>query len=135
MTEDNRRQNLAAELRKGEQSLRAAQALLGLGLWDDAVSRAYYAALHFVRAVLFSAGLEPKSHAGAHNLLYMSFVRPGLLSQDLASRFAALQKYREQADYAAELSLDEAGARAEVGQAAELCRSLGAWLAERGFRG
>ena len=36
---DNRRQNIANEVSRAEEAMRAAEALLGLGLYADAVSR------------------------------------------------------------------------------------------------
>ena len=52
MTKDNQRKNVAAEVARGEESRRAAAVLLAAGLAADAVRRAYYAALHYARAVL-----------------------------------------------------------------------------------
>jgi hypothetical protein len=64
LTSDNRRVHVAAELERGAQAAKAAQELLRLGLLNDAVSRAYYAALHFARALLLTEGVEPKTHGG-----------------------------------------------------------------------
>ena len=44
MTPPNRHENARLEAALGDDALRAAQALVGLDLWNDAVSRAYYAA-------------------------------------------------------------------------------------------
>ena len=46
MTGPNREENTLAEMQRAEQTLLAAEALLGLGMWNDAVSRAYYVAFH-----------------------------------------------------------------------------------------
>jgi uncharacterized protein (UPF0332 family) len=43
VTGENRRQNIAVESEKSAASLKAAELCLGAGLFDDAVSRAYYA--------------------------------------------------------------------------------------------
>ncbi len=50
MTLENRTIHVAAERVRGDAALRAARELLALGLFSDAVSRAYYAALHFAVA-------------------------------------------------------------------------------------
>ena len=49
MTGDNRRQNIADEVARADQSIRAADALVALGLHADAVSRVadYDAAVRF----------------------------------------------------------------------------------------
>jgi hypothetical protein len=54
VTEDNRRKNIADELPRGDEFLRAASALLDLGLHSDSLSRSSYAVLHHLR-VVFSA--------------------------------------------------------------------------------
>ncbi len=64
MTGENRIDNARAEAALGDDALRAAEALLALGLANDAVSRAYYAAFHYARALLLLEGLEPKTHRG-----------------------------------------------------------------------
>jgi uncharacterized protein (UPF0332 family) len=133
VTDENRRENLIVELEKGAASLQAAELCLGAGLWDDAVSRAYYAAYHHVQAVLFSEGLEARTHAGTHDLFYLHFVRTGLVPARLAKLFAALQRYREQADYSRAFHFTAEGAREEAAHARELCAGLADWLAARGF--
>jgi len=101
MTEDNRRQNVLDELERAAQSLRAAEALAGLGLASDSVSRAFYGAHHLLRAVLFTRGLESKTHAGALHLFNLHFVRAGEFSSSNNRILAGLQRARELADYAA----------------------------------
>lgn len=112
MTEDNREANALDELARGQQSLDAAAALVAAGLHADAVSRAYYGAYHHVRALLYSRGLEPRSHAGALHLLNVEFIRPGLLASANNRLLSGLQRSRELADYdpAALFSADDAKA-------------------------
>ena len=117
MTDANRRLNLTVETEKGEASLRAADLCLQARLYDDAVSRAYYGAFHFVQALLLSEGLESKTHAGAHDLFYLHFVRGGRITRHVAKLFSGLQRYREQADYMRAFQFDEADARDELGNA------------------
>lgn len=121
MTEQNRAENLLLELQKGADAMKAARLCLGAGLWDDAVSRAYYAAFHHVTALLLKEGLEARTHAGVHDLLYLHFVRSGRFPSSEAKLFSGLQRFREQADYARAYRFDEAGARAEVTNAGAIC--------------
>ena len=90
MIEQNRRRNVALETERAAASLRAAEVCLEASLWDDAVSRGYYAAYHIVQAVLFTAGLEARTHEGIHDLFFLHFVRPGVFPQRLARRLASL---------------------------------------------
>src|SRR5262249_36857515 len=133
VTENHRKVNALRELEKAHRAMRAAQALAGLGLWDDAVSRAYYAAFHAASAVLFSAGLQARSHAGTHDLLFEHFVQTGTLGRSVTKDFAALQRYREQADYSTAVQFDEASGREEVERAERLVAELTKVLRTRGM--
>jgi uncharacterized protein (UPF0332 family) len=100
VTGANRDANAAEDLGRADECLKEARALQAAGLPFGVASRAYYAAFHAVRALLFSAGLELRSHRGALSLLREHFVKPGLLSADLARSIAHMQRDREDADYA-----------------------------------
>jgi len=63
------------------------------------VSRAYYAAFHYARALLLTVGLEPKTHRGVVDLVVEHFERPGRLAPEIASALARLQTFRGLADY------------------------------------
>jgi uncharacterized protein (UPF0332 family) len=99
MTLANRQLHVAAELRRADSSLRAARELQRLGLYHDAVSRAYYAALHFTLAVLLTEGVEPRSHGGASSLFGLHFVLPGRLPPERAKELSRLEQFRTEADY------------------------------------
>lgn len=135
MTQENRHRNIELEVEKGEASFKAAELCLQAALWDDAVSRAYYAALHYAEALLLTEGLEARSHHGVHDLLYLHFVRPGRAPARLSKLFAGLQKYREEADYARAFRFTEQGAREELENTREIRDFVrkalvdGGWLA------
>ena len=105
MTGENKRANIAAELARCEQSLRAARVLIDADLLLDAESRLYYAAFHAAVALLLTESLQAKSHAGVAQLLGLHFVKTGRLDPDDARLFARLQKYRVEADYSTEFVL------------------------------
>lgn len=99
MTGENKRANIAAELARCDQSLRAARVLIDADLLLDAESRLYYAAFHAAVALLLTESLQAKSHTGVGQLLGLHFVKTGRLDPDDARLFARLQKYRVEADY------------------------------------
>ena len=99
MTPENARTNVAAELARCEESLKAARLLIDAGLLADAESPLYYTAYHAVVALLFTQDLQPRTHAGVGQMLGLHFVKTGRLSADDARLFARLQKYRLEADY------------------------------------
>ena len=117
MTEENRRDNARAEAALGDDALRAAEALIAAGLPNDAISRAYYAAFHYARALLLVRGLEPKTHRGVLSLLAQHWQDPGGLSHDAISALARLQTFRSLADYDARARLGDDRAREEVASA------------------
>lgn len=119
MTAPNRRDNIAREIERAAEARRAAQALVDSGLHADSVSRAYYATYHLTRALLYSRGIEPKSHAGAIHLFNVEFVRPSLLPSSFNRILSGLQRTRELADYDAAVRFSAEDARANLDSARE----------------
>jgi hypothetical protein len=99
MTEDNRKENIHAELNRADDAIKAADLLFDHSFVSDAVSRLYYFVLYHIRALLLSKGLEPRSHEGALRLLGLHFIRENLIKKDVAQIFSKLMKFREEADY------------------------------------
>jgi len=62
VTAENRARNAREELERAETCLQEARALHAAAFPYGAVSRAYYAVFHASRALLFSIGLETRSH-------------------------------------------------------------------------
>ena len=81
---------------------------------------------HYLRALLLSRGLEPKSHPGAVHVFNTHFVRPGLFSASQNRVLAGLQRSRELADYDAAIQFAEPDARAQLAEA----RSFGSTVLE-----
>jgi hypothetical protein len=101
----------------------------------DAVSRAYYGAFHYARALLLMLGEEARTHGGLERMLQRDLVREGKLDPDVARLFSRLQKFRLDADYDAEFvftakgTLEElAAARSFVAEARAVLIA-GGWLA------
>jgi uncharacterized protein (UPF0332 family) len=130
MTEDNRRANARAEAVLGDDARRAASALVEIGLPNDAVSRAYYAAFHYGRALLLMAGLEPKTHRGVVALLLERYEKPGRLEPGAVSILARLQTFRNLADYDASERFTRDRAEAEVAVARLFVEKASALLSQ-----
>lgn len=133
MTGDNKRKNVAAEVRRGEECLESAQILLRAGKNADAVSRAYYAAFHLARALLLTLAEEPRTHGGVERLLQRDFVRTGALDPETAKLFSRLQKFRQDADYTAEFVFTSEGSAEEIAAAERFVRAARALLASGGW--
>ena len=133
MTEENRRRNLQDEVERGDQAVRAAQALLDAGLHADSVSRAYYAAYHLLRALLLSRGLEPRSHSGAIHLFNTEFVRGGFLPSSHNRLLGGLQRARELADYDSAVAFSAEDARQSLADARAFAREILELLGREGW--
>lgn len=129
MTRDNARTNAAAEIARARVSLKAAEVLTREGLHADAVSDAYYAAFHAVRALLFSIGEEPRSHAGVVHLFNVRFVRTGKVDARHLSALSRAQHDRTTADYGTSSVFTAQDAAEQIESARELLEAAAALLA------
>ena len=135
MTDAALRVAVGQEVEKGRRALQAAEALLKLGLCDDAVTRCYSAAFHFACALLLSEGVEASSHRGVLTLFSQHLVRTGKMSAAAGKDIRRLQGFRESADYDRSFVFTPEGAEEEVAVArrfiAAAANSLQArdWLA------
>lgn len=99
MTEEGSKENIKLEMQQAEENLKEINALTGEELYRGAISRIYYYVFHVTRALLYSIGLEPKTHQGVNHLLNLHFVKPGKIDPKYGKLFSRLQKYREESDY------------------------------------
>ena len=106
-------------LAKAEEKLGVVDRLLAQNDFEDAVSRAYYAAYYAAQALLLSEGLEARSHGGLVALVGLHFVKTGKLDKKFGRYLSNLMEDRQQSDYNlfsglekqdAEQSLEEARA-------------------------
>ncbi len=132
MTDENAILDAKAELHKAQTTFRAAQALSDLSLYDDAVSRLYYAAFHLVSAALLVLGVQAQTRAGVATLLGQHLVKPGLLPPSIGRDFAALLGVRGQADYNRHFLMDTAGTAEELARVERMFAAVESFLAARG---
>jgi len=128
LTEENKRHNIAQELERAEEALKAARVLADNRCYNDAVSRAYYGALHFARALMLIEGLEAKTHAGVAHLVNMHFVKSGRLDPKVSLYLGELQAVRSEADYDAAAVFTEQTARDRIDKAREYGAAIHAIL-------
>jgi uncharacterized protein (UPF0332 family) len=133
MTDENRKRNVADALQRADQALRAAEALLGASLHADAVSRAYYAAFHYLRAILYSRGVEARTHAGAIHVFNREFVQTRRMSTAHNRLLAGLQRSRELADYDPAVGFSADDARGQIADARTFGRDALALLRSEGW--
>src|SRR5437763_8209558 len=101
-------EHVLAELRRGRTALEAARLLSRAGLYADATSRAYYAAMHAARAALLFHDEVTESHAGLRSRFGAVLVQAGLIEREWARVLADEQHQRMEADYSAAATIDAA---------------------------
>jgi uncharacterized protein (UPF0332 family) len=99
MGEDERLSAVTDELRLLLDELRSFHANRQVGVHRKCISSLHYAAFHAVRALLFSHGLETKTHEGTQRLFAAHFVRPGAFDREHLKTLGQLEADRLRADY------------------------------------
>ncbi len=94
-------------LAMARQSLHAADILQHESIYDDAVSRAYYAMFNAAHAALLSKGIARSRHKGVLSAFGFHFVRTGLVSSELHNAFEAAYQRRLTADYSPQSTSQE----------------------------
>ena len=90
---------IAANIERAEQSVRAAQKLISDGYYDFAASRAYYAAFYAASAALLREGLDFGKHSGVIAHIHQRFVKTGKLSKEQGKTLNWLFELRSVGDY------------------------------------
>lgn len=122
-----------AHLEKARQKKEAAAALLKERFYEDAVSRAYYAAFHAAQAVLLTEGQRADTHKGLSTLFGLFFVKTGRIDKRFGRYLANLKDDRETSDYEAVSWVNEEVADKAIREAGEFCEGIEAYLATLGI--
>ncbi len=91
--------NFPIHRKRAKKSLKAFKILWEKGLYEDALSRGYYAIIHLCFALLIKNNLTmPKTHAGLIAKLWQN--REKLkLDQSIVKNISRIQSLRESSDY------------------------------------
>jgi len=87
------------ELIRAKKALLAAKTLLENQLYEDCVSRAYYAVLHAAKAALATKDIEPESHNAVKRMFGLHLIKTGEIEKDFAKILTAEQEDRAIGDY------------------------------------
>lgn len=99
MTREPSRSFVEASLKRAEKALKSARLLEENEELEDAASRAYYAMFHATRALLFSKGMNAKTHKGAVSLFGEKIVKQGIMSEEYADMLRKAFDLRQKSDY------------------------------------
>ncbi len=120
---------VVAELSRAEKALQAAQLLHDNHLFEDAISRSYYAVLHAAKAALLTQETIAESHAGVRRIFGQKLVRPGLIEKEWAAILSSEQDQRTIADYDALATWDEDAAAHLIADARAFVQRIREYLA------
>lgn len=114
---------------KARDKARVAGDLRDRGDWDDAVSRAYYAAVHAAQAALLTEGQRADTHRGVVVLFALLLVKTGKLDRRWGKFLANRKDDREAGDYDPLSHVDEETARRAVAEAEQLVAAVARYVA------
>lgn len=119
MNDNNKKLNTEMEIEKGQACLRQAELLYKNSEYDGAISRAYYAVFHYVSALLFTKGIEARSHEGLVRLFNLHFIKTAILPKEFSTILSHAQKAREEADYWPEIPFTKEDAATRIKETKE----------------
>lgn len=106
-------------IEKAQRKLEVAERLLKSGDFEDAVSRAYYAAFHTAQALLLTEGERAETHKGVVTLFGLLFVKTAKFSKKFGKYLANLKDDRESGDYEIFSYIDDETAEKAIKEARE----------------
>lgn len=115
-------------LARAADKLTVAEILLSNSAWDDAASRAYYAAFHSITALLFSRGQSYSSHAQLLGAFNREFVKNQVFHRDFTAMLTRLFEDRQSGDYDLFAAISEQDARRDVADARRIVESIQQYL-------
>jgi hypothetical protein len=118
-------------LRKARQKLAAATRALEAEDWDDASSRAYYAAFHAISAVLWKRGLTYSSHGQTLGAFNRECVTSAEFPKEFTRILTRLFENRQLGDYDVADSIDSEMAHRDVDDARRIVEACATYLDER----
>ena len=119
-------------LAKAEEKLVSVKNLIADGSYDDAVSRAYYAAFHAASALLLSEGLTADTHSGLVNLFGLHFVKSGKFDKKFGKYLSTLKENRENGDYEGFSAIDKETADSASVEAEAFVKEMKRYLSALG---
>jgi hypothetical protein len=131
---DTLKELLKGYIEKAQKKLAVADKLLQSGDYEDAVSRAYYAAFHAAQALLLTEGEKAETHKGVVTLFGLFFVRTGKFNKNFGKFLANLKDDRESGDYEVFSYIDKESAEIALSEAREFVKESEVYLKNQGLR-
>jgi len=116
------------ELIRAKKALLAAKTLLENQLYEDCVSRAYYAVLHAAKAALATKDIEPESHNAVKRMFGLHLIKTGEIEKDFAKILTAEQEDRAIGDYNIYIDIEQDRALKRVRDAEKFVERIEKYL-------
>ena len=111
-------------LEKAKTKLVAAKLLLDEKLYDDSLSRSYYAMFTAARALLATEKMDNSKHSGVISLFNQHFVKTGIVEKQSGRMLMDAKDSREKSDYGDHISIEEDDAKHQYEQAKKFVESI-----------
>ncbi len=86
-------------LRKAEDCLENAKAMLAESSLEASLNRSYYSIFHCVQALLLTSGVHSKTHVGSHNKFRELFIKTGIWDKYFSTILQRSFEKRQFSDY------------------------------------
>lgn len=120
--------HIAKKLIHAKKALLAAKTLLENQLYEDCVSRAYYAVLHAAKAALATKDIEPESHNAVKRMFGLHLIKTGEIEKDFAKILTAEQEDRAIGDYNIYIEIEQDRALKRVRDAEKFVERIEKYL-------
>lgn len=120
----SKKERAVKELARAKKALLAAKILLQKELFEDSVSRAYYAVLHAAKAALSLSDIEVDTHDGVRSMFGLHLVKSGKIEKEFAKILTAEHEDREIGDYEIDIPIEEERAKQRVKEAEKFVRRI-----------
>ena len=125
---NNLEEKAKKEMVRASKALLAAKTLVENQLYEDCVSRAYYAVLHAAKAALATKDIEPESHNAVKRMFGLHLIKTGEVEKDFARIFTAEQEDRAIGDYDIYIEINQDRALKRVTDAEKFVQRIEEYL-------
>ena len=98
MSTENKKNNIDEEIKRAKAILMAVKILAKRNLYTGAVNQLYDYLFQYLKALLLTHGLEPKSHEEMEQLFNLHFVKTKIFDSKDEIFLERLSRYRTEAD-------------------------------------
>ncbi len=127
------KEEIEKEISRSQKSLKSAKRLFEEGLFEDAISRSYYAVLHAAKAVLLSESVTVSSHEAVKRLFGLHLIKTGKIEPKYSKILSEEQDERYLADYDVAFSPEQERVEKRINDAEDFYDTMIRYLKKLGI--